>query len=230
MLKNRKKQIVKIHVFTFESSSFNLHPLQLPCYNKNKTNEVIKAMDPEMIQMTARLAELTIRNTASSVFEKIKVSKAKKDDTETIAELTDIIQELINEKQELGIISQAFERELATQKLSDDDIAFVGNTVLPVIKEFASKNKDGNQEFLNSIETMEPLISQNTLQVLQMLGFNFKKAIGEPLTDLLSKKIRSLSVENSDEVAVTIAKRDVEYFKILQDKNSFDRFQQMNGH
>lgn len=201
----------------------------MSCYNEDKTNKVVTKMEPDMMQMTAKLAEITIRNSASSVFEKIRVSKAKKNDKETIAELTDIIQELLNEKQELSLISQSFERELATQKLSDEDIVFLGNTVLPVIKEFASKNEDENQDFVKSIETLEPLISQSTLQVLQMLGFNFKKAIGEPLTELLSKKITSLNVEENAELTVSMAQRDVEYFKVLQDEESFERLQQMNG-
>lgn len=186
-------------------------------------------MDPEMMQMTSRLAELAIRNTASVVFEKIKTSKAKKSDTETIAELTDIIKELIDEKQELELISQAFERELATQKLSENDIKFVGETILPVIKDFASKGEGDNQNLLQSIDMIEPLISQNTLQVLQILGFNFKKAIGEPFTELLRKKIQSLHVESSESLIISTAKRDTEFYKVLQDSEAFDRLQQVSG-
>lgn len=215
--------------WSYKNSSFALVPLNTNCYNEFKNNKVVIKMDPEMMQMTARLAELAVRNTASVVFEKIKTSKAKKSDTETIAELTDIIKELIDEKQELELISQAFERELATQKLSENDIEFVGETVLPVIKEFASKGEDDNRDLLQSIDMIEPLISQNTLQVLQILGFNFKKAIGEPFTELLRKKIQSLHVESSESLIISTAERDTEFYKVLQDSEAFDRLQQMSG-
>lgn len=215
--------------WSYKNSSFTLIPLNTNCYNEFKNNKVVIKVDPEMMQMTARLAELAVRNSASAVFEKIKTSKAKKSDTETIAELTDIIKELIDEKQELELISQAFERELATQKLSENDIKFVGETVLPVIKEFASKGKDDNQDLLQSIDMIEPLISQNTLHVLQILGFNFKKAIGEPFTELLRKKIQSLHVESSESLIISTAERDTEFYKVLQDSEAFDRLQQMSG-
>jgi len=214
--------------WSYKNSSFALVPLKTNCYNEFKNNKVVIKMDPEMMQMTARLAELTVRNTASVVFEKISVSKAKKSDKETIAELTDIIKELIDEKQELEFISQAFERELATQKLSDNDIKFVGETVLPVIKDFASKSEEDNQGLLQSIEMIEPLISQNTLQVLQILGFNFKKAIGEPFTELLSKKIQSLHVENNESLIISTAERDTEFYKVLQNNEAFNRLQQLS--
>lgn len=225
-----KYSTCRIHSnWSYKNSSFTLVPLNTNCYNEFKNNKVVIKMDPEMMQMTARLAELALRNSASAVFEKIKTSKAKKSDTETIAELTDIIQELIDEKQELELISQAFERELATQKLSEDDIKFVGETVLPVIKEFASKGEDDNQDLLQSIDMIEPLISQNTLQVLQILGFNFKKAIGEPFTELLRKKIQSLHVESSESLIISTAERDTEFYKVLQDSEAFDRLQKMSG-
>lgn len=225
-----KHSTCRIHSnWSYKNSSFTLVPLNTNCYNEFKNNKVVIKMDPEMMQMTARLAELAVRNTASVVFEKIKTSKAKKSDTETIAELTDIIKELIDEKQELELISQAFERELATQKLSENDIKFVGETVLPVIKEFASKGEDDNQDLLQSIDMIEPLISQNTLQVLQILGFNFKKAIGEPFTELLRKKIQSLHVESSESLIISTAERDTEFYKVMQDSEAFDRLQQMSG-
>lgn len=225
-----KYSTCRIHSnWSYKNSSFTLVPLNTNCYNEFKNNKVVIKMDPEMMQMTARLAELAVRNSASAVFEKIKTSKAKKSDTETIAELTDIIKELIDEKQELELISQAFERELATQKLSENDIKFVGETVLPVIKEFASKGEDDNQDLLQSIDMIEPLISQNTLQVLQILGFNFKKAIGEPFTELLRKKIQSLHVESSESLIISTAERDTEFYKVLQDSEAFDRLRQMSG-
>lgn len=41
------------------------------------------------------------------------------------------------------------------------------------------------------VRILSPLISKETLTILQLLGFNFRKAIGEPLTILLEKLILS---------------------------------------
>lgn len=214
-----------------KSLSFNIIPVLNPCYNELINNKVVIAMNPELLQLATRLADVTVRNSATVVFKKIDASKARKNDKQTIYELTDIINELIDEKQELQQIAKAFEQELTAEKLSEKDIEFVEKTVLPVIKEFAAKNDDN--EFLENIEKIEPLISQNTIKVLQIFGFNFKKAIGEPFTELLIKKINSLSLENNSELMLATVQRDNELYKLLQNEDAYNRLQElsnMNGY
>lgn len=214
-----------------KSLSFNIIPVLNPCYNELINNKVVIAMNPELLQLATRLADVTVRNSATVVFKKIDASKARKNDKQTISELTDIINELIDEKQELQQIAKAFEQELTAEKLSEKDIEFVEKTVLPVIKEFAAKNDDN--EFLENIEKIEPLISQNTIKVLQIFGFNFKKAIGEPFTELLIKKINSLSLENNSELMLATMQRDNELYKLLQNEDAYNRLQElrnMNGY
>lgn len=41
------------------------------------------------------------------------------------------------------------------------------------------------------IDLIQPLLSVETVTVLQLLGFNFRKAIGEPLTEFVAKLILS---------------------------------------
>ena len=41
-------------------------------------------------------------------------------------------------------------------------------------------------------EQIKELISIDTLKVMQLLGFNYKSAIGEPLTQICAKTISSL--------------------------------------
>lgn len=215
-----------------KSLSVKIIPVLNPCYNELINNKVVIAMNPELVQMTTRLAEIAIQNSASSVFDKIRTSKAKKNDSQTISELTDIIQDLISEKQDLQLIAQAFEQELTAEKLSEKDIEFVEKTVLPVIKDFAKKSDD-TEDLLKDIEKIEPLISKNTIKVLQILGFNFKKAIGEPFTELLIKKINSLSLENNSELMLATAQRDNELYKLLQNEDAYNRLQElrnMNGY
>ena len=69
-------------------------------------------MDQQLIDLGVKLSEALVKNTASAIFTKIKASKAKKDDKETINELEEIIQDLISDKNELLQISQAYQQEL----------------------------------------------------------------------------------------------------------------------
>lgn len=41
----------------------------------------------------------------------------------------------------------------------------------------------------NAIDILSPLVSKETLTIFQLLGFNFKRAIGEPLTELIQQMI-----------------------------------------
>jgi hypothetical protein len=42
-----------------------------------------------------------------------------------------------------------------------------------------------------SLDVLAPFLSVETLTILQLVGFNFKRALGEPLTMLLQKFITS---------------------------------------
>ena len=70
------------------------------------------------VQLAANLAEVGARNGASIILNKIRASKAKKNDKETIAELEEIISDLLNDKSEIQRIAQAYEQELVSQKIT----------------------------------------------------------------------------------------------------------------
>lgn len=205
-------------------SSFDIVPLHLPCYNIDNKNRVGKKMDPEINKIIGQLATITIRNTATIVHDKMVTSKAKKNDKETIAELADIIQELLNDKQDLQMISESLKDELVSQKLSDEDLTFIAETVVPTIEKVVPNN---NEKMLTDIDKIKPLLSRNTLNVLQTLGFNFKRGIGEPLTDLLNSVIKGMNGKQSDDVTVGMLNRDIEYFKMIQDEEAFMRWQSL---
>ncbi|CDX66663.1 Putative uncharacterized protein [Leuconostoc citreum] len=181
-------------------------------------------MDPEINKIIGQLATITIRNTATIVHDKMVTSKAKKNDKETIAELADIIQELLNDKQDLQMISESLKDELVSQKLSDEDLTFIAETVVPTIEKVVPNN---NEKMLTDIDKIKPLLSRNTLNVLQTLGFNFKRGIGEPLTDLLNSVIKGMNGKQSDDVTVGMLNRDTEYFKMIQDEEAFMRWQSL---
>jgi len=70
------------------------------------------------------------------------------------------------------------------------------------------------------------------LTVLQLVGFNFKKAIGEPLTLLLQKFITSKApADPQSELERTelALKYNTEALKVAQDKEASDRLEQLRS-
>lgn len=144
-------------------------------------------MDPELQTILAGLADAGFRNLASSVQDKIRASKAKNNSADTIATLEEIVNELLAERAELLRIAQALESELAAQKLSDDDVAFIDENLLPIIAQMG-----GAEE----VEAFKPLLSTESLKILQLLGFNYREAIGQPLTQVVSSYVESMKPSN----------------------------------
>ncbi|MGH2611464.1 MAG: hypothetical protein ACRDFB_00270 [Rhabdochlamydiaceae bacterium] len=139
-------------------------------------------MNDDVIKMTAELTAILARNSASYVFDKVKAAKARKNDQETIKELEDIISNLIEDKNDLQRIAQVLSQELASQKITDNEIEYITNNVLPLIDKFVPGGDQG-------VETIKSLLSPEILRILQMLGFNYKDAVGEPLTKLVKSLI-----------------------------------------
>ena len=146
-------------------------------------------MEQQLIDLSVRLSEALLKNTASAISTKIKAIKSKKEDKETINEVEEIIQELISDKNELLQISQAYQQELMAQKITDKEIEYITKELIPKLQELVRATGGNNVDEM--VRILSPLISKETLTILQLLGFNFRKAIGEPLTMLLEKLILS---------------------------------------
>ncbi|WP_438723274.1 hypothetical protein [Enterococcus sp. AZ172] len=106
-----------------------------------------------------------------------------------------MIYELLDDKQELETIVKSYQEEFIAQKLSEDDLKHISSTVLPITKKFLEKLAETQEKeeqlkiikLMESLDAFESRLSINTLNVLQLIGFNFKKGIGEPLTELIKK-------------------------------------------
>jgi len=121
---------------------------------------------------------------------------------------------------------------LVSQKISEDDIEYITDSLIPLLEKILEKDEtDEGLKNGESLEMLKPLLAKETFNILQLLGFNFKKAIGEPLTLLINKLISAQipeTAEQSKELEILIAQRELEYFRILQDEESFDRLMQLN--
>lgn len=143
-------------------------------------------MEQQFISAGVALLEVTLRNTASIVFDKITKVKSNHDKDKVIAELEQIINQLISDKLELERIAQLYKSEVERITISDEDIKHLNNTVRRIFDLLPQFNtvlpEDQKEAMLN-------LLHVDTLKAVQLLGFNYKNAIGEPLTQLVASKI-----------------------------------------
>ena len=149
-------------------------------------NDIMAALT----EMGTNLTTLAVKGTVSAVSTKIKAIKLEKD-TEVIKNKYDeIINELLSEREEAIRIAQLYKSELDRYEISDNDITHLHNTVEQVLEIFKAMSPTTPIE---TYEQIKELIGIDTLKTLQLLGFNFKAAIGEPLTQLCANAILSKS-------------------------------------
>jgi archaellum component FlaC len=143
-----------------------------------------------LTEMGSNLTSLAVKGTATAIHSKIESVKSEKN-AETLRNTYDeIVNQLLSEREEAIRIAQGYKEELEKVEISDKDIANLHNTVtkiLEILKYFSPQ-----QESIASFEQLKELISVDTLKTMQLLGFNYKAAIGEPLTKLCSDAIHSI--------------------------------------
>lgn len=143
-----------------------------------------------LAEMGANLTALAVKGTVSAIGTKIKAIKMERDADAIRNKYDEIVNQLLSEREEAIRIAQTYKSELERYEISDDDITHLHNTIGRVLEIFATMNPDIP---INSYEQIKELISIDTLKTMQLLGFNYKAAIGEPLTKICSEAITSLS-------------------------------------
>jgi len=95
----------------------------------------------------------------------------------------------MHQKQEAVLIAESYKNELERVQISDDDIKHLNETAKALLNKFLPlipPSADGSKEVKEIESLLNAFISTSTLRTLQLLGFNFKEAIGEALTKLVS--------------------------------------------
>lgn len=142
-----------------------------------------------MAEMSVSLAELVAKGTTSAVMKKIRAIKDVKDIDKLRTTYDSLLNEVLQEREEAVRIAQAYKAEIDRIVISDEDIKHLHATVtqlLDVIRQFSPDTPVENYEVLKE------LISVDILKTMQLLGFNYKAAIGEPLTALCASAISSI--------------------------------------
>ncbi|MEY2432295.1 MAG: hypothetical protein QOC92_2020 [Acidimicrobiaceae bacterium] len=136
-------------------------------------------MDPVLQQAGVDLAALAAKNTASSIFDRVRVARANREKDETIRELEAIVNDLIADRLELQRLAEVYRESVAAQTISDDDLAFIASHIVPILTSLG----------VPDIEKFEALLSSEFLRIAQALGFSFKQAVGQPLTEVAAAQI-----------------------------------------
>ena len=149
-----------------------------------------------LVEMGVSLTELAVKGTATAVTNKIKSVKDEKNAEKLRSTYDEIVNELLSERDEAVRIAQAYKSELERIVISDDDIKHLNATATRLLDLLRAFSPDRDTK---SFEAVKDLISVDTLKTMQLLGFNYKAAIGEPLTQICANAISSLGTKNKSQ-------------------------------
>lgn len=86
-------------------------------------------------------------------------------------------------------MANAYQAELNRYEITDEDILHLQATIenaLNILRSFGSDEDD-----YAGFEQFKSLISVDTLKAMQLLGFDYKKAIGDPFTKVCAQAIEN---------------------------------------
>lgn len=147
-------------------------------------------MEEHLITLGMSFAEVISRNSISYVGNKMKLAKEKKDLESQSLAYTEIINNLLQDKEELTMIAREYKQSYEQITISDEDIEYLHATLksaINVLNAFSPQDT----ETQNSMRVVIDLLNKDTLKTMQLLGFNYKEAIGEPLTEACSTAIKN---------------------------------------
>lgn len=152
-------------------------------------------MDEQLSQAIAsvgsELAILAAKGTVSAVSNKLKQIRGKKDRDTMANEYEEVISELIQERNEAIAIAQSYQAELGRYQISDEDIEHLQRTAQTALDIMQKMTPEAD---LSAFKQFKELISVDTLKAMQLLGFDYRAGIGDPLTEACASAIkRSLS-------------------------------------
>lgn len=147
-------------------------------------------MEEQFVTLGMSLADVISRNTVSFVGNKMKLAKEKKDLESQSLAYTEIINNLLQDKEELTMIARDYKQAYEQVTISDKDIDYLHNTLkgaIEVLNSFSPQKEETQAAMKAVIE----LLNKDTLKTMQLLGFNYKEAIGNPLTEVCSEAIKN---------------------------------------
>lgn len=139
-------------------------------------------MDENLVALNNAFAKATAEVTVETITSKIAKIKLNHDNKKQITEYEQLINNLLDNKNNLERISREYKERLERVVISDEDIESLHNTVGNVIELVKNYSAEEDNDTENSLNTLVNLLNSDTLRTLQLLGYNYKEAIGVPLT------------------------------------------------
>ncbi|HFI0703076.1 TPA: hypothetical protein ACGO43_000423 [Streptococcus suis] len=136
------------------------------------------------------LGILAVKGTTAKINSKIQSMKTEREADKLRSAYDDIVNELIIERAEALRIAQIYKEEFEKVTIKDEDIEYLHNTLIRIISLF-SPFGNVTEEQTVSFQQMAELLNKDTLKTMQLLGFNYREAIGEPLTEVCANTIKS---------------------------------------
>lgn len=161
-----------------------------------------------IVNLGSALSTLVLKGTATAIHGKIESIK-KEQNIDTVRNTyNEIVNQLLEEREDAVRIAQTYKQELEKVVISDEDIEYLQQTITKVLDVINALQLVGalsddpvkqakTKASIQAIESVKNLISKDVLKTMQLLGFNYKAAIGEPLTQLCANAISSLGNKKS---------------------------------
>ena len=102
---------------------------------------------------------------------------------------------------------------------------------MPLIEKFIGSIEDEDERAKSQayLDIIKDIVSKEMITVLQLVGFNFKQAIGEPLTTLVKRMIESKTPINDIEQRKLSTLNSNLSIEISKDKGAYERLMKLIG-
>lgn len=151
---------------------------------------MVVVLDPEITVALTQLSQLATRNTVGAIQTRVATAKATKQHDTIVNELTEIINQLTEDRNELFGIANVLEEQLVAQRITEAEISYITDRLIPALEDLIGLAEDVDDD---AVDAIRKLVTVETLTVLQLVGFNFKAAIGAPLTSVVEGLILQLA-------------------------------------
>jgi len=148
-------------------------------------------MDETLLTLNTAFAKAITEVTVEKVTNKITQIKSNHDLKKQVTDYEQLVNDLLDNKNKLELTARNYKERLEQVTISDSDIESLHNTVSTVLKIIKPLSQSGEQEDEKSIDIVLDLLNSDTLKTLQLLGYNYKKAIGEPLTQITAEFLKA---------------------------------------
>lgn len=143
-----------------------------------------------LVKAGFELGALAVKGTTAKINSKIQSVKSEQDADKLRSTYDDIVNELLSERADALRIAQIYKEEYEKVTIRDEDIEYLHNTVIKLISLFGTFG-NVSEEQSESFQQVATLLNKDTLKTMQLLGFNYREAIGEPLTEVCANAIKS---------------------------------------